>query len=260
MSERGMALDPNCGLAELRASRHRSGRDLKVIITQRDSETGGGKTTLACFLALSWDPQWDGEERGTVDPEEFLAAYPNLPKHSVLIMDESEALDSRRSMATENVEFSKDWMMMRTRQIDSILTMPTSSALDSRLVELADVRINVTARGEGKVYRIKIDDHNTTGGANQWFMHEISWPDMSDHPEYRKLDQQKQDKIDERGEKAASAGEEEDGLTKKEQIALAQALRNRGESLKSIASEPAIEYSHEWVRNHTSGADEGETA
>jgi hypothetical protein len=258
--ERAFALDPNSGLAELRARRHRNGRDLKVVITQRDSETGGGKTTLAVFLALSWDRSWDGEEQGTVSANEFLATYPQLPEHSCLIMDEAEALDSRRSMASENVEFSKDWMMMRTRQIDSILTLPTTSALDKRLLELADVRINVTRRGKGRVYRIKVDDHQSHRGPTQWFMHEIEWPDLSENDEFLKLDQQKQEKIEERGKEARDDGKDDDGLTKKEQKALAQALRNRGESLMSIASEQAITYSSEWVRNHTVANEDGETA
>jgi hypothetical protein len=198
MTEQQYQLNPTSGLAELRQKRHAQGRDLKVVITQRNSETGGGKTTLAVFLALSWDVNgWDGEQKGTVDPEEFLNIYPELPEHSCIIMDEAEELDARRSMASENVEFSKHWMTMRTRQIDSILTLPATSALDKRLLELADVRINVKGRGKGSVYRIKIDDHNPERGPQEWHMHEIEWPDLSEHPEYQKLDAQKQQMIDE---------------------------------------------------------------
>jgi len=230
-------LDPRCGLAKLRERRHRSGRDLKVIITQRDSETGGGKTTLACFLALSWDPHgWDGEKKGTVSAQEFLDTYPTLPPHSALIMDEAEELDARRSMASENIEFSKDWMMMRTRQIDSILTLPTTSALDKRLLELADVRINVTARGEAECYRIKIDDHNPQRGAQQWHMHSIQWPDLSDHPEFLKLDEQKQAKIDSTDEDGTESDAEQTKADLKRAIRQeAKRRRRRGESIAQIA-------------------------
>lgn len=194
-----MSIDPSAKLHRLRQKRHNNGRELKVVITQRDSETGGGKTTLAVWLALNWDPEWDGEARGTVSAEEFLAIYPELPEDSVLVMDEAEELDARRSMASENIEFSKHWMMMRTRQVDSILTLPTTSALDSRLLELADIRINVTRRGKANVYRIKVDDHHPE--PEEWFLHEIEWPDVSAHPEYERLDAQKQTKIDtERGQ------------------------------------------------------------
>ena len=258
--ERGFALNPNCGLAEMRAKRHRNGRDLKIVITQRNSETGGGKSVLAAYLAMGWAPDWDGEKHATVSAEEFLATYPNLPEHSVLILDEAEALDARRSMSQENVEFSKDWMMMRTRQIDSILTLPTTSALDNRLLELADVRINVVHRGKAKVYRIKVDDHNPARGPRQWFMHDIEWPDLSSHPEFRKMDEQKQDKIDERGEKARKAAEDDDSLTKREQKRLAQVLRNQGMTLMEISEQDEIEFSHNWVSMHTEDNPDGETA
>lgn len=205
-------LDPECGLARLRAKRHRDGRDLKIVITQRDSETGGGKTTLAVYLALSWDPDWDGREQGTVHADEFLETYPKLSPHSALVMDEAEELDSRRSMATENVQFSHSWMKMRTRQIDSILTMPTTSALDKRLLELADVRINVVKRGEANVYRVKVGDHDRNSEPEQWFMHEMVWPDMTPHPEYKRLDAQKQADID----AGPDTGEDEADLSPKD--------------------------------------------
>lgn len=260
-------LDPRCGLAKLRERRHRDGRDLKVIITQRDSETGGGKTTLACFLALSWDPHgWDGEQKGTVSAQEFLDTYPSLPPHSALIMDEAEELDARRSMASENIEFSKDWMMMRTRQIDSILTLPTTSALDKRLLELADVRINVTARGEAECYRIKVDDHNPQRGAQQWHMHSIQWPDLSDHPEYLKLDEQKQAKIDEEAESKQSDDSEPSKADLKRVIRQeAKRRRRSGESIReirdSIPDNPdtgapySTETIHRWVSADESGGE-----
>jgi len=244
-------LDPRSGLAELRRKRHAQGRDLKVVVTQRNSETGGGKTTLAVFLALSWDINgWDGEQKGTVDPEEFLEVYPELPEHSCIIMDEAEELDARRSMASENVEFSKHWMTMRTRQIDSILTLPATSALDKRLLELADVRINVTGRGKGQVYRIKIDDHNPQRGPQEWHMHEIEWPDLSSHPEYKKLDEQKQQMIDEAVEDDDDEQTEQE-KKKARQRELAQKKVEQGMSYAEIAQLEEIEYSREWIRLNT---------
>lgn len=218
-------LNPQSKLHQMRERRHRNGRDLKVVITQRNSETGGGKTTLAVWLALNWDRHgWDGQEKGTVSVNEFLDVYPDLPKHSVLIMDEAEELDARRSMKSENVEFSKHWMTMRTRQIDSILTLPTSSALDKRLLELADIRINVVSRGVANVYRVKVDDHHPQDGPQQWFMHEIEWPDLSEHPEYLKLDDQKQQMIDDELDYQSDDGDSADKeLTPKE---VAQAIED----------------------------------
>jgi hypothetical protein len=210
-------INPEAPLHKMRERRHRNGRDLKCVITQRDSETGGGKTTLACWLAMCWDRHgWDGEEKGTVSVEQFLDTYPDLPPHSVLIMDEAEQLDARRSMAQQNVDFSEHWMTMRTRQIDSILTLPTASALDKRLLELADIRINVVERGLAYVYRVKVDDHNPADGARQWFMHELKWPDVSDHPEAVALDQQKQAKIDQNLEEKEEEAQEDREFSAKE--------------------------------------------
>jgi len=231
-------IDPSTPLHRLRQRRHDDGRDLKVLITQRNSETGGGKSTLAVWLALCWDETWDGSEQGTVAVQEFLSAYPDLPRHSVLIMDEAEELDARRSMKSENIEFSKHWMTMRTRQIDSILTLPTTSALDKRLLELADVRINVVERGRANCYRVRVDDHNPQDGPREWFMHELEWPDISDHPEFQALDEQKQALID--GEIDGTKGREE-GDEKPDSAAMKRAIRQEakrrrkeGESIREI--------------------------
>lgn len=253
-------------LATLRRRRHEEGRDLKVVITQRDSETGGGKTTLAVWLALQWDIHgWDGDAKGTVEAEEFLDIYPDLDAHSVLIMDEAEELDARRSMQSENIEFSKHWMTMRTRQIDSILTLPTAGALDKRLLELADIRINVTARGQANVYRVKVDDHDRE--ATEWFLEEISWPDLSDHPEYRALDAQKQDMIDQAAEDVTEEDEESTKSDLKRAIrAEARQRRQQGESLSDIASnipnnpDTGAAYSRETVRRWTKDVEKGEKA
>jgi hypothetical protein len=115
------------------------------------------------------------------------------------VLDEAEELDARRSMQQENIDFSKHWMTMRTRQVDTILTLPTTSALDKRLLELADIRINVIGRGRAKVYRVKVDDH-APDNPEQWYLEDIEWPDMSDHPEYEALDAQKQAMIDREAE------------------------------------------------------------
>jgi hypothetical protein len=187
--------DASAFIHQLRRRRHRNDKDLKVIITQRDSETGGGKTTAAVWLALCWDRHdWDGADKGMTDPDRFLQTMPELPPHSCLVLDEAEELDARRAMQDENIEFSKKWMKMRTRQIDSILTLPTATALDVRLKELADVRIHVTSRGRAKVYRVSVDDRDHE--VDERFKEFWTWPDVSDHTEFQKLDQAKQDDLD----------------------------------------------------------------
>jgi hypothetical protein len=245
-------LNPDCKLSKLRRHRHREGRDLKVVITQRNSGTGGGKTTLAGWLCLNWDQGWSAEQRATLDPDEFIGKYPELPAHSCLLLDEAEELDARRSMAEQNVEFAKNWMMMRTRQIDSILTLPTASALDKRIKELADVRINVIERGLANVYKVRIDDHDTSQ-VRERFLHELEWPDVSERDELQSLEAMKNERIDGKVEDAKSdESQDPDDARREERIKNAQRLRNKGMTTREIGD--VVGHSSSWVCNNTSKA------
>ena len=206
-------MDPNMPLNQLRDRRLSKNRDLKVIITSRNSTTGTGKTTLAAWLALNWDNEWNADEKAALTVQKYLKAYPNLSAGSVLLMDEAEQIDSRRAMSSKNVDFAEKWMMMRVRNVTSILTLPTSSALDKRLKELADIRINVIRRGLARVYRINVDDHNTNQ-VTEWRWHDIEWPDISEHPEMQALDEMKDKKINGQLE----AGDESEGDDSEEEL------------------------------------------
>lgn len=242
-------IDPRCPLHRFRQKRLDKNRDLKVIITSRNSTTGTGKTTLAVWLALNWDQNWTAEEKGTLSVSEYLDTYRQLDRGSVLLMDEAEQLDARRSMSQDNVDFAEKWMMMRVRNVTSILTLPTASALDKRLKELADVRINVHRRGKARVYKITVDDHNTSE-VREWGWHELEWPDLSEHPEMQALDEQKQAKID--GELEAAT---EDQSTDPEQVEreqktqIAQRMRDSGSTMAEIAD--AVDMSTSWVGKYT---------
>lgn len=243
-------IDPNCPLNQFRERRLKKNRDLKVIITSRNSTTGTGKTTLAAWLALNWDQNWTAEDKGTLSVKEYLNTYKTLESGSVLLMDEAEQLDARRSMSNDNVDFAEKWMMMRVRNVTSILTLPTASALDKRLKELADIRINVHRRGKARVYKITIDDHNTSQ-VREWGWHDIEWPDISDHPEMRALDEQKEKKID---GKLEENQEGEDTLSPKEavrneRIKTAQRMRENGKTIADISDD--IGMSEGWVSNNT---------
>jgi hypothetical protein len=153
-------------------------RDLKIIITSRDSQTGTGKTTLALWLALHFDAYGFDASKVTLHPKEFLELYTENPAGSVIIMDEAEQLDSRRSMSNQNVEFWNLWQTMRYRQITSILTLPTRSALDKRGLELADVWIQVTHRGHARIHTIGVGDYD--GNTRPTINETLSFPDISD--------------------------------------------------------------------------------
>lgn len=252
-------IDESMPLHQFRQRRLKKNRDLKVIITSRNSTTGTGKTTLAVWLALNWDQHgWDAERKGTLSVSEYLDTYPDLEPGSVLIMDEAEQLDARRSMSQENVDFAEKWMMMRVRNVTSILTLPTASALDKRLKELADVRINVHRRGRARAYKITIDDHNTSE-VHEYRWHDIEWPDIADHPEMVALDEQKQQKIDGVLEEGGSEEEpvDPDSIARSKEIEIAQNMRDSGSSVREIAA--AVDRSLSWVSNNTTPQDSGAT-
>lgn len=245
-------INPQAPLNQLREQRLSKNRDLKVIITSRNSTTGTGKTTLAVWLALNWDNNWTAEEKGTLSVSEYLNTYQDLEPGSCLIMDEAEQLDARRSMSQDNVDFAEKWMMMRVRNVTSILTLPTASALDKRLKELADVRINVHRRGRARVYKISVDDHNTSQ-VREWRWHDLEWPDISQHPEMQALDEQKQQKIDgELEEDAHSDQSDPDELLRKQKIEFAQNLRDAGHTIAEVAER--VDMSEGWVSNNTKKA------
>lgn len=253
----GWQLDPNCPLHQLFLKRMENDRDLKIIITAKDAQTGVGKSTLNFGLAASWNPiytgeQWSAEEYATYDVAEYLQKYLSIPGGSVLAMEEAEQLDSRRGMSSDNVDFSHYWMAMRVRQVVSILTLPTTAALDKRLWMLADVWIDVERRGLATVHRIGVNSY--TGEMYRKKIHQIEWPDLTTHPEMKQLDKLKEQKI-ERGLSDIQEEEEETDpkeVKREEKITIAQRLRDETElSGKDIGS--IIDRSDTWVYNNTEG-------
>jgi hypothetical protein len=142
--------------------------------------------------------------------------------------------------------------MMRTRQIDSILTLPTASALDKRIKELADVRINVIERGLANVYKVRIDDHDTSQ-VRERFLHELEWPDVSERDELQSLEAMKNERIDGKVEDAKSdESQDPDDARREERIKNAQRLRNKGMTTREIGD--VVGHSSSWVCNNTSKA------
>lgn len=139
-------------------------RDAKIIITSRSSSTGLGKSTLAILIA-EWIHRtqdiehWDAEEFAHINVRDYINQYLSESPGRALLLDEIEAgADSRRAMSSDNVDLSKAWATLRFKNIITIATLPTTSMLDKRLLELADVWINVMSRGIAIPYFIWIND------------------------------------------------------------------------------------------------------
>jgi len=253
----GYRLEADSLLHQLFLKRMENDRDLKIIITAKDAQTGVGKSTLAFALAASWHPiytdePWSADDYATYDVGDYLQRYREVDNGTVLLMEEAEQLDSRRAMASENVDFSHYWMAMRVRQVVSILTLPSTSALDKRLWELADCWVNVECRGRASVYRIGINSFN--GEMFTEYKHDLEWPDVSSHPEMQKLDRQKEEKI-ERGLSDINTDEPEtrdaDEAEREEKVRVAQSLRDSDADLSGEEIGEIVDRSDTWVYNNT---------
>jgi hypothetical protein len=213
-------------LNELKRKRRAENRDLKGLVTARDSETGTGKTTLAETLCIDWDNVeggWNAENRATLDSNEYTNAYLDLPQGAFLLGDEMEQMaDNRRSSSTNNVTVTQFWSVMRAWQVSTICTLPSTSMLDKRLKELADFRINVIERGIGVVYLSKVDDHS--GEVWEKRLHRIRWGDLAGNPEHERLKKKKRNHMENFAERSYLIDDEDDELTIED---LPLDLRNR---------------------------------
>lgn len=209
-------------------SRLTAGRDMHSYVTAA-SETGVGKTTLAFAIALIGDMSGWAAEQGTLDPAEYAhlydkklvcdehASYDEVPTRtfrrcpdceyylkpgSWLVGDEWEqAVDARRSNTKENVEASHAVATKRYRQIFGIYTLPSKTWMDNRFSnDAADFWIQAQEtdlgkpKGEAHVYRLKTNEHYETNYTKR--VETISWPVLDWHPEFKKLQQKKRDRME----------------------------------------------------------------
>lgn len=246
-------------LHQLALKRMKSERDLKIIITASDSETGVGKTTLAGWLALNWTwmfsgQHWTAEDFATVDPYEYFSLVPEVDPGTVLIVDDAEELDARRSMQDLNVKFSWWWELMRLKRLFTIITLPSPASIDSRLEELADVWINILNRGRGLAHDIGVQDYGSRNVTTKK-VHHVEFPDVSEHDAMQALQELKIEKM-ERYEKKANNemdGDDDVGLSKTSQTFLAVAKKEEDGVAWSDVPEldDRLEYSGEFYRQES---------
>lgn len=208
-------------------SRLVAGRDMHSYVTAA-SETGVGKTTLAFAICYISDMTGWTAEQGTLDPAEYAHMYDKrelcsthegedpdnrtfqncpdceyyLSPGSWLLGDEWEqAVDARRSSSKENLEASHAVAAKRYRQIFGIYTLPSKTWMDNRFSnDAADFWIQAQETPEGKpkgeahVYRLKTNEHYEQSYTKK--VETISWPVLDDHPEFKKLQQKKRDRME----------------------------------------------------------------
>lgn len=196
--------------------------DIKIIIQGANSQTGIGKTTLAIEICREIDDNWDAESRAFIDIQKYLNSYLDYPKGSALLLDEIGAgADSRRSTSTENVNLSHGWQMLRARNIATVATLPSTSMLDKRMMELADYWVLVKARGIAQPYRINVNDFNGRIQRDPLPGEEhIKFPDLPDNdPDKAFLDEIKDKKVRGGGIESIKLAEHERQLEEAEEQA-----------------------------------------
>jgi hypothetical protein len=192
-----------------------TGRDANIVITA-SSETGVGKSTLAVTLALLLDQHgWTADKAAIGSAREYDRLYDAVKPGSVVILDEAEeAADSRRGMTSESVSLAQSFAAKRYKQVFSILTAPTKSWIDKRLgSDSADFWIQAQEtdlgriKGEARVYRLKTNEHYERDFTKK--TETLSWPDISDHEEFARMDERKRERYDNGGESTEYYDEED---------------------------------------------------
>lgn len=192
-----------------------TGRDANIVITA-SSETGVGKSTLAVTLALLLDQHgWTADKAAIGSAREYDRLYDAVKPGSVVILDEAEeAADSRRGMTSESVSLAQSFAAKRYKQVFSILTAPTKSWIDKRLgSDSADFWIQAQEtdlgriKGEARVYRLKTNEHYERDFTKK--TETLSWPDISDHKEFARMDERKRERYDNGGESTEYYDEED---------------------------------------------------
>ena len=221
-----------------------SDNDIKIIIQGANSQTGVGKTTLAIELCRWIDHnEWNADEKAFIEPQTYLNSYLEYPEGSALLLDEIGAgADSRRATSTDNVELSQGWQMLRSRNIATIATLPSTNMLDNRMLELADYWILVKKRGIAQPYEIRVNDFNGKIARKPLPGDEhISFPDLPDSDRDKKyLDNIKDNKVKTGGVKSIPYPEHQEKIENAEQDAR-QSKRN--EIIRDLYQQTDMSYS-----------------
>jgi len=176
--------------------RKRQSRDVKVLITAKDGQTGVGKSNLSDFLAYVLDTSADGfsSKKATIDPGRFLQLYDILPPGSALVMEEGEQFDARRSNAHENVDATHKWQMARVRELCCLINLPSPREIDSRFERLADYWIDVKRRGFAVIYEKHI--HPTKQRVYYERCQTLEWPNMDKSKTFKAMARMKDGRLD----------------------------------------------------------------
>lgn len=223
--------------------RLQSDNDIKIIIQGKNSQTGIGKTTLAIELCRYIDQNgWDATEKAYIDVRRYLNNYLDVEPQSALLLDEiGQGADARRATSSENVDLSHGWQMLRSRNVATVATLPSTNTLDKRLLELADYWVLVKKRGVAQPYEIRVNDFN--GKVSRKPLpgeQHITFPDLPDSDDDKQhLDKIKDQKVRDKGVETIKKSEHRKKLEKAEQDAR-KGMRDK--MIRSLYHETEMSY------------------
>lgn len=245
-----------------------SDNDFVVVVAaaSKSAVSGVGKTTLAVSLARYFDNTKGGfnaEQKATLDPKTFahnlLTDEETVPDQSAVIFDEaqgtlsSSGADARRSMADSVMDVTTAISTLRFRQVSCLIVSQSTKWIDKRIDDVLDALILIQdwdgdeARAE--VFTTYYNDLETSPTRYTEHLDTITWPVLpEDDPDYSYLHELKRKSALEQG---TEEEEEDKSLPKEDQIRIAQDYRDKGMTIKEIASSPLIDYKKSWVSEHT---------
>lgn len=221
-----------------------SDNDIKIIIQGANSQTGVGKTTLAIELCRFIDHQeWNAEDKAFIEPQNYLNSYLDYPGGSALLLDEIGAgADNRRATSKDNVNLSQGWQMLRSRNVATIATLPSTNMLDNRMLELADYWVLVKRRGIAQPFEIRVNDFNGRIARKPLPGDEhIVFPDLPKSDKDKKyLDNIKDNKVRSGGIKSVPLPEVNERIAKAEKK---QKKKTRDEIIRNVYNATDLSYS-----------------
>lgn len=247
--------------------------DFIVVIAaaSKSGISGVGKTTLAVQLARYFDNSaggFDASEKSTLDADKFskglLTDTENVPDQSAVIFDEAQGTlsgsgtDARRSMADSVMDVTTALSTMRFRQISAVVVTQSTKWIDKRVDDVLDALVLIQPRHnqnepvKGEVFDTYYNDLTLANNRYTEHIDTVRWEALSkDDPDYQYLHELKQQSALNQVTAADDEDDEEQSLPKEKQVEIAQELRNNGMTLVDISNSPLIDYSRNWVSEHT---------
>lgn len=238
----------------------------RIIVDAEDAATGVGKTTAAVSLARACATAFDYEltvDDFTLSGAEYLdrwREHPGAEQPSVIVLDElsgAGAGDSRRAMASQNVNLGRSWQLMRKKRIVSVTTLPHWSDADKRMRRFADYRVWCLSQPIGYFRPYQVTATFDSGDVRTRAyddVNRIKFPNLDrlDDPLFQDVTQKKDDLLASSRFDADDLGEDEpdpEEVERQRKVADAQRARQKGLSTTEVAE--VVDMSQSWVSKYT---------